>query len=115
MSKNTLGKPTNATVRESADEKMMKALVHQAMKNVLGKRDATLLAVAQQMIEDGEVKEKLPEKLSAKLSEKSSEKLSEKLSDKLSDKRGERLPAQSLERHLSDDELLNILDRKAFD
>ena len=56
--------PANATVRESADEKMMKALVHQAMRNVLGKRDATLLAVAQQMIEDGEVKEKLPEKLS---------------------------------------------------
>jgi hypothetical protein len=99
MSKNTPEKPTNATVRESADEKMMKALVHQAMKNVLGKRDVALLAVAQQMIEDGEVKEKLPEKLSEKLSEKNAD----------------RLPSQSSEIHLSDDELLNILDRKALE
>jgi hypothetical protein len=60
MSKNTPEQPANASSRESADEKMVKALVHQAMRSALGKRDSTLLAVAQQMIDTGEVKEKSP-------------------------------------------------------
>jgi hypothetical protein len=81
-------KPANTTVRESADEKMMKALVHQAMIKVLEKRDTALLAVAQQMIDTGEVKEKASNAITVR---------------------------PSPEKHLSDDDLLTILDRNLLD
>jgi|LakMenEpi03Aug12_release.lakeMendotaPanAssembly.Ray.scaffolds.fasta_scaffold459489_2 hypothetical protein len=84
---NASQKPTNAAPRESADEKMVKALLHQAMKKVLEKRDTTLLAVAQQMIDSGDVREQ------------------------------QSMPNvfPTPEKHLSDEELLTILDRNIGD
>ena len=84
ISQNSPQKPTNTPPRESADEKMVKALLHQAMKKVLKKRDITLLAVAQQMVETGDVQEKQPKTSTPTVPEK----------------------------NLSDDDLLTILDRK---
>lgn len=48
--------------RESADDKMIKALLNRAMKDVLAKQDETLLKVARTMVDTGQVKEKVSQK-----------------------------------------------------
>jgi uncharacterized protein YqeY len=54
--------PNTPKQRESADEKIMKALLHRAMKDVLSKKDDTLLTVAQSMVDSGQVREKVPQR-----------------------------------------------------
>lgn len=54
--------PQRPSARETADEKMMKALMSRAMKDVLTKRDETLLTVAQSMVHKGQIREKVPQR-----------------------------------------------------